>query len=486
MTEERAKQAVGPGQLGARARTILKSLAENGPAALSRIGDRRSGQQLPEARPGPREVARTENQEVAAANADANAAGLPEKVVPLPRRLPARKAPAKNAPTSSPLAIRPVGSRKKKTSLVKISALLAIALPTVMASIYYLVIASDQYVAEARFAVRGSEDAPVQGDTMGSLTGLNSVAATSADSFILSQFMESRELVDNLQRSLDLRKIFTNENADFLAKYRPLDTRDTAEHLNRFWNTVASVYYEPISGIITFTVRAFTPEDALAIARGAVLESERLVNRLSDRARGDAVLNAKTELSRAEMRLKFARRAVRDYRDREGSVDPTKTADSRLKIVGDLESELSKQEAEYATSLTFLNKDAPTMRVMRNKIAAMTAQISTEKAKLGNTERKVAERAGPLLSTSLAEYEELDTDREFAQKTYEGALTAVEHANLRAERQSRYLATFVEPRLPESALYPRRIQMILLVLVCSALAWAIGILVYYGIRDHTA
>jgi capsular polysaccharide transport system permease protein len=57
---------------------------------------------------------------------------------------------------------------------------------------------------------------------------------------------------------------------------------------------------------------------------------------------------------------------------------------------------------------------------------------------------------------------------------------------MRAEQQNRYLATYVEPHLPEDSLYPARLQMVLLVLLCSALAWAIGVLIFYGIRDHTA
>jgi capsular polysaccharide transport system permease protein len=57
---------------------------------------------------------------------------------------------------------------------------------------------------------------------------------------------------------------------------------------------------------------------------------------------------------------------------------------------------------------------------------------------------------------------------------------------MRAERQARYIATFVEPHMPEDSLYPKRLQMIFLVLLCSTLAWAIGVLVFYGIRDHSA
>lgn len=407
----------------------------------------------------------------------------PSKIVPLPRR--GRSAPK---PGGAPLprqTARAVAA-KPKTKLLKISAILAIGLPTAIGALYYGFIAAPQYVAEAKFAVRSPEEAPIPGNLIGQITGINSAALVMSESFIVTQFIASRHLVDNLQKSVDLRTVYTNDNADFIARYRPYATDDAAEHLTRYWNTVASVYYEPISSIITLTVRAFTPEDALKVARETVRESEQLVNKLSARAREDAIFDTKQELSRAELRLKFARKAIQDYRDREGSVDPTKNAESQLTIISTLEGDLAKQEADMASAISFLSPDAPTVRVMRNKIDALKKRIGVERAKIGSQQLANPNSSRPLLSSSLAEFEGLLTERQFAEKAYESALASVENARIRAERQSRYLATFVEPQLPQDSLYPQRTRSILLVLLCSAIAWAIGVLVFYGIRDHAA
>lgn len=407
-------------------------------------------------------------------------------VVPMPRReLPGRREPATPglaAPAPIPAA-RPTAARGKKNYL-RISALLAIALPTALATLYYGLIAAPQYVAEARFAVRGPEDSANPADALGSLTGLGgAVSSTASDSYIVSQFIESTQLVGNLQRSLDLRGVYTNDKADFVAKYRPYDFEDTIEHLTTFWNSVAWVYFEPISSTITFTVRSFSPEESLRIARETVRESEKLVNKLSERAREDAISLAKQEQSRAELRLKFARKAVQDYRDRKGQTDPITAAASRNLLIAGLEQELAKQEADMAGRAAFLSKDAPSVRVMRQTADALRSQIEQERGKLGQLN---SQNPKELMSASLTEYEGLQTERDFAQKAYETATASVESARVRAERQSRYLATYVEPHMPEDSLYPARLQMILLVALCSALAWAIGVLMFYGIRDHSA
>lgn len=406
-------------------------------------------------------------------------------VVALPRRdPPARIDPDREIAPPPPAA--QIGVAAGKKNYIKISAMLAIALPTALATIYYGLIAAPQYVAEARFAVRGPDAAPSATDALSMLTGLGSTgdAGTISDSYIVSQFIESTQLVGNLQRSLDLRAVYTNDKADFIAKYRPYDFEDTIEHLTNYWNSSTWVYFEPVSSTITLTVRAFTPEEALKIARETVRESEKLVNKLSERSREDAISLAKQELSRAELRLKFARKAVQDYRDRMGQTDPTTAATARSTLIAGLEQQLATQEADIAGRTAFLNKDAPSVRVLRQSADALRSQIEQEKAKIGSQLDDLKKKG--VMSASLAEFEALQTEQTFATNAYTASATAVESARMRAEQQTRYLATYVEPHLPEDSLYPARLQMVLLVLLCSALAWAIGVLIFYGIRDHTA
>lgn len=473
--------------LGARARSILKSLSEGGSAkearGLARVQPRLDPSQQDDA-----QTTRLQRNDVVASEQGVVAQASENTVVPMPRRdLPGRPAVAPDVPVLAPARPRQKAKPQAKRSFIKVSALLAIALPTVLATIYFGFIAAPQYVAEARFAVRGAEEIGQPSRDLGSLAGLGGMLSnTISDSYIVSQFIESSQLVGSLQKSVDLREIYSSDKADFVAKYRPYDFQDTVEHLTTFWRSVSWVYFEPISGIITFTVRAFSPEEALRIARETVRESEKLVNRLSQRAREDAILHSQTDLAKAELRLKTARKEMQNYRNRRGETDPLVAASSRSELIAGLEKELAKQEADMAGRLAFLNKDSPSVRVLRQSADAIRSQIERERAKIGSTDANGGPNARAPISATIAEFEVMKTEEELALKGYEFARTQVEAARIKAERQSRYLATFVEPYLPEDSLYPARLQMILLVLVCSALAWATGVLVFYGIRDHTA
>ena len=84
----------------------------------------------------------------------------------------------------------------------------------------------------------------------------------------------------------------------------------------------------------------------------------------------------------------------------------------------------------------------------------------------------------------LSEFERLTVDREFAEQAYLAALSAHDSALAEAQRTSRYLAAYITPTLPEAALYPQRMMI---AAVCTAfllMIWAIGVLVYYSIKDR--
>ncbi len=377
-------------------------------------------------------------------------------------------------------------SRKWLKHWLRNSALLAIALPTVIASVYFGLIASDQYVTESQFAVRGS-DGGTSPDILGVITGFSSSSSsTSSDSFILQQYIHSREMVDKLQNQLDLRTIFTSPEADFFSR---LSGSATTEELVNYWRSMTKVSFDATSGILTVAVRAYTPEESQKLGAAVLESSENLINNLSRRAREDGVRYSKEELSRSELRLKFARQAIRDFRDREQSLDPSKTAESRLGILSKLEGELANAEAELAGVASFLSSDAPSVKVLNNRIGAIKQQIVDERSKIGGSAARAAQgqnvtAAGKVLSGVISEYEELAVEREFAEKAYVTSLAAVERARMEAERQVRYVTTFVQPKLADEALYPLRLQSVLIVFLIAGVLWAMGVLLFYAVRDH--
>jgi capsular polysaccharide transport system permease protein len=374
----------------------------------------------------------------------------------------------------APASAWPGGRRPRRIGRFSLSALLCVALPTLLAVLYYGFVAADQYVAEARFAVRGSEAAAT--DMLGVLTGIPGNGASAADALVVRDFVRSRDAVEALERRLDLRAAYSREEADWLARLGPADP---IEDVVDYWRRMVEVGYETTSGITTLRVQAFRPDDAVAIAGAILEEGEALVNRLSERARRDAVAFAEAELTRAEERLGAARAEVTRFRDQRQALDPARSAEARLGIQAGLEADLAKAEAELSAMRSYMRPDAPAVVSAGNRIAALRRQVEAERAKLAG------EQGDPrVLSGLVADYERLAGEQEFAAKAYVSALASLEAARADAARKHRYLATFVMPHMPEDATRPRRLVGILTVFFASLVAWGIGALGVAAVKDH--
>lgn len=370
----------------------------------------------------------------------------------------------------------------RKPRWVMWSAIVAVGLPTLVTAIYFAVFASDQYASEGRFAVRASETTSGSADSGIAMSlGLGAATSTTSDSYIVIEYLQSRRLVDDLQSRLDIRKLYSRPGADFYAR---LDPNVSIEKLVDYWKSMTHAYFDSMSGIVEFRVRAFTPEDAQKISTAALDSAERLINDLSKRARDDTVQAAKDDLTRAELRLRLARKAMREFRDKQKQVDPAAIASQRMAVLSGLEQDLASTEASRATVDSFLNSNAPSVRMMQNKIDALRKRINEERGKLGNSNEAGGE-GGEVMSAVLAQYEELETERLFGEKLYETALGSLEAAKVSAERKMRYVASFIEPPRPEDAEYPERLKDTVLVFLSTGLIWAIVVLVVFGVRDQT-
>jgi capsular polysaccharide transport system permease protein len=376
----------------------------------------------------------------------------------------------------------PAGSRRRDRRPwhrrpALLSLILVVALPTLLTAFYYGVIAADQYSTEARFSVR-SATGGANTDLLGLVTG-TAAASTITDSYIVMDYIRSREILERLPAHVDVRAVYASSKADLLARH---SATGPIEDFVDYWRSMVRVNFDTTSQIISVQVRAFSAEEAQAVAGAVIRLSEGLVNDLSQRARQDAVRQSQQEVQRTEDRLKAARTAVQAFRDKEQEVDPSKKADAQLSVLGKLELDLTTFRARRNTLLQYMGEGAPTIAYIDSQIRALERQVTDERAKLGAGTLKP--RAGDTISGLLASYEELVVEREFAEKAYVSALSSLERARADADRQQRYLVTFISPAKPEDALYPKRVVNTAIVLILAFSTWAIGLLAVYSIRDH--
>jgi len=355
---------------------------------------------------------------------------------------------------------------------------LVVLIPNILSTVYLAFIASDQYVSETRFAVRGGERGPLDG--LGGLIGMQSVERLQ-DSMIVSDYIKGRAIVEELDKSVDLRRMFAAPNVDFLSRFDP---SQSIEELVNYWRWKVSVSIDSMSGIITVLMRSFSPEDSLKLSQEIIRLSEKLVNELSERARQDSLRQAQLELTRANENLQDKIAAMRDLRDTEGVLDSAKTSEVMTQTLADLRLELIKLEQDYSAQRRSLLPTSPQLKVLEARIESMKEQVRKFEALM--TAPGSAEGSARALSQTMGRFDIRRLERDVAEKQYIAAAAAYERARVETEAQHVYLATFLQPVLAQEALYPKRLLIWSIILAASLLLWGGGVGTAVLIRDHVA
>ncbi len=407
---------------------------------------------------------------------------------PSPAQKPAAKPAPKPVPrpAAKPAAlprpkVPPAGTMTARFRLrhygTALSFVLLVLLPFA-ASVWYLYArAVDQYHSTTAFSVRSEEVGSAAAGILGALTQVGG-GGSASDTDILFDYIRSQEMVAAVDKRLDLRRIYNRAApGDF---WFTLGDDPSIEALTAEWQRMVQVDFESHAGIIQVRAKAFTPEDATAIAGAVLEESSALVNRLSDQAREDAISFAREELAAIEANLKEQRAKLADFRRENRLVDPTADVAGQMGLLSALQGELAKAMVERDQLLSFVGEDDQRVAQAERRIAAVEKRIDAERGTLGAPGAAGTETA---LADVVGTYEELKVDLEFASTAYTQGMAALAAARAEARRQSRYLAAHVLPTAADQALYPRRMMLAGLVLLFLTIGWGIVMLIYYNVRD---
>ncbi len=354
---------------------------------------------------------------------------------------------------------------------------LFVLLPTLVVGLYLFAFASNQYVAEAQFAVRGNVE-PMENISLGQYTNLIQ-KHNSQDSFIVRDYINSQTLVEALEKSIGISKMFSRSEADFWARFDP---SDPIEDLTKYWRKHVEAHIDSISGVIRLSVRAFTPEDALTIARAVVLRSEALINDISKRAQSDMVAQAEADAKVAQDRLRKAHLALQAFRNQWGVIDPIKSAEGTLTALTSLRKDKLKAENDLQVLRgSNLDERSRSIQTLVANIAAIDQQMKTLQDEMTSA---TAGAGGQNLTEALLQYEGLLVERTIAEKLEESAHTLLDRARVSASKQHIFLATFVPPVLPTDSLYPERGHTLLVAFFCFLVIWSSSALLLAGIRDQ--
>lgn len=356
---------------------------------------------------------------------------------------------------------------------VSVSFLLVVILPTVLAAIYYLLIAAPRYVSEAQFIVRSAAGTPSSLGVALQGVGLSNGAT---DAFAVHQYITSKAALADLKaRNIDVERLISAPGLDFFGHYPMFGGKRSNESLNKARNRLLTVGYDSVTGLSTLRVQAYRPQDAKLIADALLEGGEGVVNALNDRAVTDAVSDARLAKTRAEEKLLQTQQHMTSFRRQNNFINAESSLAPNAQLLGSLMITRAQLRAERS-QLAAGAPQSPGLEALDQRIAAIEAQIDEVQARISRGPESLAPQVG--------DYERLTFERELATREVSVATTALLAAEQEARRQALYLERVVNPDMPDSSTAPKRLLSILSVLAAALLVYGLGWLIVVGVREH--
>ena len=355
--------------------------------------------------------------------------------------------------------------------------LLVVMLPTLIVSLYFGLIASDQFESEAHFAVRQSESSPPVASGMGELLSMaGGMNGAQGEAQSVADYLSSHDAVAALRKNLDLVARFNRPGVDLLSAID--DNHPAAETLLKYYRKHVDVKFNSDTGIVTLRVRSFRPEDSYRIVSMLLQLGEQRVNSLNDRGYDNSLAAASRQLAEAESAIAAAQSKLTGFRQSDRDINPESTGQAQTQLVTRMREQLASARAQYSGMTGVVSSASPQYVALGQRIRALEGQLGAENGRLTGGSGTIA--------SGLGNFEGLRLRQEFAAKRYESAAANLEKAREQARKQQLFIVRVVEPNLPEKALFPERMKIILTVFASLLVIYSIGWLVVAGVREHAA
>lgn len=346
-------------------------------------------------------------------------------------------------------------------------------LPTMLAALYYGLIASDRYVSEAQFIVRGVNTQQLGGLSV--LLRTFGIDRSNDDAYAIQDYIESRDAVEDLSDTIDLRAVFGPPDADYFSRFGTILTGQTQEALYRFYLRRLDLIESVETGITTLRVHAHSATDAQTIALRLLELSEERVNAINSRARTDTLSFAEGLLQKAADEIVASQLALTRFRNDEMLISPDQAASGSLEVISALSQELAQEQVRLR-QMQMTSPSNPNITASQERVRSLEQRIAAERANLVGSDEAIASK--------LSTYEELLLRRTLAEKSYESATLSLQEARQEAARKQIYLEALVQPKVADESRDPLRLRMIATVAILSFVVFVMSYLLVAGGREH--
>lgn len=350
---------------------------------------------------------------------------------------------------------------------------LFVVLPTIVLAVYYGFIASDVYTSESKFVIRSPNQRSVSG--IGMMLQNIGFNASSDDSYLVRDYLSSRDAVQNLKAKLDIQNKYSAKSVDVVSRFGTMQ-EPTFENFYEYFNKKIKVVYDPASSISSLQIEAYTAKDAQNINEELLKMSEEVINRINNNAKNDILVASEKEVQEAQEVSAKAAEALAKYRVKNDVFNPEGQSAIVLQEISKLQDALIQTETQL-TQAREITPENPQIKAMETRIKSLKKSIA-DKSKLVTGPSDIS------FSNRSVEYQRLQLEKELADKQLASAMATYEQSKNDFNKKQLYLERLAMPSLPDEATKPKRFKNVLSGFVFGLLLWGVVRLFVAGVREH--
>ncbi|MCW6535124.1 MULTISPECIES: hypothetical protein [Sphingomonas] len=335
---------------------------------------------------------------------------------------------------------------------------LAIMIGTML---YNFVIATPRFSSEFSYVVRSIDSSRERF----SILNMAATGGGTDNSEAIVSFVGSRDMLALLDHDGLVTRMFGASGLDPFSAFPSLVSGNSKEDLYRHLQHYIHAKFDPSTNITHVEVEAFSPDQAQAIAFRVMQASERMVNALNDRARANIIESAQQEVDTATRSLETTLDKLNRTRNDLRVLEPKLEATAAIKNSSGVASELARSNVELAQMLR-VAPNSPAIGQLRARRTALEAELSRQVAATAGAPNSLASRIRP--------YEELNAQRDIAEKRLLAASMVLAGARANANRAQLYVERISQPNRPDEPRYPRAwINLLIVMALTIAVLWIV-------------
>lgn len=348
---------------------------------------------------------------------------------------------------------------------------ITVLIPTIIAILYYGLIASDVFIAESHFVVRSPQKQAATG--VGAILQSAGFTRSQDDTYTVHDYMHSHDAMLKIDGTMPLKQIY--RKGDFVSRFNPVGIDDSYEALHDYYQDKIEISLDGATSISVLRVHAYTAEDAYKINLMLLDMGENLINQLNERGRQDLIRSAQSEVNAAIKNAESAALSLSKYQNSNVLFDPEKQSAIKLQQVSKMQDELLTLRSLLG-QLQSTTSQNPQIPGLRRRISLLDREIDNEMSKIAGGESS--------FTGQTVDYEQLQIAKGAADKQLAVALTSLEQARNDAQRKQLYLERIVQPNKPDVATAPKRMKSILATVLLALIFWGILTIIMAGVHQH--